>query len=62
MTSTLDDSFLLLDQDTNQFLVQMRIKSQISYSTIKKTLFLIDISISLKEHIPMSIANKFCIH
>ena len=62
MMSTLDDSFLLLDQDINKFLMQARIKSQISYSTIKKTLFLIDISISLKEHIPMRIANKFCIH
>ena len=39
MTSTLDDSFLLLDQDTNKFLIQARIKSQISYTIIKNFIF-----------------------
>ena len=35
MTSALDDSSLLLDQDTNQFLVQTNIEPRISYSTIR---------------------------
>ena len=39
MTSTLNDSFLLLDQDINKFLIQVRIKSQISYITIKNFIF-----------------------
>ena len=35
MTFTLDDSFLSSDQDTNQFLVEMEIESQISYTIIR---------------------------
>ena len=35
MAFALDDSSLLLDQDTNQFLVQTNIEPRISYSTIK---------------------------
>ena len=33
--TTPNDSFLLLDQDTNRFLVQARIELQISYSIIR---------------------------
>ena len=35
ITSTSDDSSLLSNQDTNQFLVYVRIEPQISYSTIR---------------------------
>ena len=35
MTYTPDDSFLLSDQDTNQFLVNAEIELQILYLTIK---------------------------
>jgi len=35
MMSTLNDSFLLLDQDTNRFLVYARIELQIFYLTIR---------------------------
>ena len=35
MSFALNDSSLLSDQDTNRFLVEARIKSQISYSIIK---------------------------
>ena len=35
MMSAFNDSFLLLDQDINKFLVQVKIDSQISYSTIR---------------------------
>ena len=35
MTSAPDDSFLLLDKDTNWFLVYAKIEPQISFSTIK---------------------------
>ena len=35
MTFALNDSSLLSDQDTNRFLVEVRIKFQISYSIIK---------------------------
>ena len=37
MASALDDSFLLSDQDINQFLVNAEIKLQISYSTIRNS-------------------------
>ena len=35
MTSALDDSSLSSDQDTNQFLVQVEIEPQISYTIIR---------------------------
>ena len=35
MTFIFKDNFLSSDQDTNQFLVYMRIESQISYTTIR---------------------------
>ena len=35
MTSSVDDSSLLLNQDTNQFFVQTRFESKISNSTIR---------------------------
>ena len=35
MTSVFYDSFLLSDQDNNQFLVYAEIEPQISYTTIK---------------------------